>query len=160
MSAPFQLAQINVARMLAPLDSPQMADFVALLSVVNAEAERSMGYVWRLQTEDGDATSLHAFDDPMILVNMSVWESVETLRTFTYQTGHRGPLRDRSKWFELPKSPHMALWWVPPGHRPSVQEGIERLEHRRAHGDTERAFSFTNVFPAPEIAVKSVEANG
>ena len=159
MSARFHLAQINVARMLAPLDSPVMAEFVALLTAVNAEADASLGFVWRLQTPDGDATSLQAFDDPMVLVNMSVWESVEALKSFAYQSGHRSPLRDRSKWFELPKQAHLALWWIPAGHVPTVQEGIERLEHRRAHGDTERAFSFAKVFPAQQDAAKSAEVN-
>jgi hypothetical protein len=114
-------------------------------------ADQSPGFVWRLQTAEGDATSVHAFDDPMMLMNMSVWESVEALRAFVYQTGHRGPLRDRSKWFELPKEPHLALWWVPAGHIPTVEEGVARLQYRRAHGDTERAFSFTNIFPAPRV---------
>ncbi|HEV8148334.1 MAG TPA: DUF3291 domain-containing protein [Bryobacteraceae bacterium] len=160
MSARFHLAQINVARMLAPLDSPAMAEFVALLTVVNAEADASLGFVWRLQTPDGDATSVQAFDDPMVLVNMSVWESPETLKAFAYQSGHRGPLRDRSKWFELPKQPHLALWWIPAGHTPTVQEGIERLEYRRAHGDTEHAFSFAKLFPEPHEAAKAAEVNG
>lgn len=162
MPGSYHLAQINVARMLAPLDSPVMAEFVALLTVVNAEADASLGFVWRLQTPDGDATSVQAFDDPMVLVNMSVWESPEALKAFVYQSDHRRPLQDRSKWFELPKQAqaHMAMWWVPAGHQPTVQEGIERLEHRREHGDTERAFSFAKLFPAPLEAAKTAEVNG
>src|SRR5262249_31403837 len=119
-----------------------------------AEADRSPGFVWRLQTPDGDATSIHAFDDPMILVNMSVWESAEALKEFVYRSGHIGPLRDRLKWFEKPARDSMAMWCIAAGRIPTVEEAKERLEHRRAHGDTEFAFSFQNVF-APPVAVGS-----
>ncbi|SRR5258706_6937734 len=159
MSGSFHLAQINVGKILGPIDSAVMAGFVALLPEVNALAEASPGFVWRLQTDEGNATSVHAFSDPMMLMNMSVWESIESLRAFTYQSRHLGPLKDRAKWFELPKEPHMALWWVPVGHVPSVEEGVERLLHRRAHGDTEYAFSFTNSFPAPQKETKTAEVS-
>src|SRR5262245_10198110 len=98
----YHLAQANVARMVAPLDSPAMAGFVAQLATVNALADRSPGFVWRLATAEGDATAVRAYEDPLILFNLSVWESIESLRAFTYQGGHVGPLRDRARWFERP----------------------------------------------------------
>ena len=146
----YHLAQVNIARMVAPLDSPVMAEFVAPLPVVNALADRSPGFVWRLKTPEGNATAVEAYDDPLILFNLSVWESVEALKQFTYTSGHRGPLRDRAKWFERPTQAHLALWWIPTGHLPGVREAVERLEFRRAHGDTAVAFSFAKPYPAPE----------
>ncbi|HYL38359.1 MAG TPA: DUF3291 domain-containing protein [Bryobacteraceae bacterium] len=146
----YHLAQINVARMLAPLDSPVMAGFVSQLQPVNALADRSPGFVWRLQTEGGDATSVQAFEGARILVNMSVWESVEALQSFVYRSGHLNPLRDRAQWFEKPSQPHLALWWIPAGHIPSVQEARERLEFRRTRGDSPMAFSFAKLHPHPD----------
>lgn len=147
----YHLAQVNVAHMLAPLDSLVMAGFVAQLDNVNELADRSPGFVWRLKTEEGNATSVQAFDDSAVLVNLSVWESIEPLRTFTYRSGPAGPLRQRAEWFAKPKKPHFALWWIPAGHIPTVQEARERLELRRIQGDTRAAFSFTNSFPYPAI---------
>src|SRR5262249_43693540 len=146
----YHLAQVNVARMIAPLDSPVMAGFVAQLPVINALADHSPGFVWRLQTPEGDATAIQAFEDPLILVNLSVWESVEALRNFAYKSAHAGPLRDRLQWFEKPKEAHLALWWIPAGHIPSVEEARDRLALRRAHGDTPAAFSFKHPYPPPE----------
>lgn len=145
----FHIAQVNVARMIAPLDSETMAGFVAQLAPVNAIAGRWPGFVWRLQTEDGDATSVQAFDDAAVIVNLSVWETVEALREFTYKSGHRESLRQRAEWFEKAKEHYFALWWIPAGHIPSVEEAREKLEHRR-YGDTPAAFSFARIFP-PEL---------
>ncbi len=142
----YHLAQVNIGRMVEPLDSPVMADFVAPLDGINALADRSPGFVWRLQ----DAIGVQAYDDALILVNLSVWESVETLRQFTYKTAHTGPLRDRLKWFEKPAQAHLAMWWVPAGHIPSVAEARERLEYRRTWGDSAVAFSFGSPYPEPE----------
>jgi len=142
----YHLAQVNIGKLVAPLDSPVMADFVAQLDPINSLADQSEGFVWRLK----DATGVQAYDDPLILVNMSVWESVEALRQFTYKTGHVGPLRDRLKWFEKPSQAHMAMWWVPAGHIPSVAEARDRLEYRRMRGDSAVAFSFSTPLPAPE----------
>jgi hypothetical protein len=146
----FHLAQINVARMAAPLDSPEMAAFVAQLPAVNAMAEAAPGFVWRLETDEGDATALRPWEDPMTLVNMSVWESVESLQEFTYRAGHREVFRDRALWFEKPVQAHLALWWIPAGHRPTVREGVERLEFLRTCGSGPAAFSFARPFPSPE----------
>jgi hypothetical protein len=146
----YHLAQVNIARMLAPLDSPVMAEFVAQLPAVNALADGSPGFVWRLETAEGDATAIRAYDDPRILFNLSVWESIQALKDFTYASGHLGPLRNRGQWFEQPTQAHFALWWIPAGHIPSVEEAVDRLEFRRAHGDTAVSFSFAGPYPAPD----------
>jgi hypothetical protein len=145
----FHIAQINIARMLAPIDDPLMAEFVAQLAPVNALANGSPGFVWRLQTESGDATSLKVYDDDMIIVNLTVWESVDALCEFVYKSAHSGVMRDRRKWFEKFDGPYYALWWIPAGHIPGTQEARERLEHLREHGDTPHAFSLKNTFPTP-----------
>ena len=143
------LAQINIARMLAPIDDPIMADFVSQLSRINALADQSPGFVWRLQSENGDATSIRVYDDDFIIINLTVWESVDALREYVYKSAHQGVLRDRKRWFEKFDGPYYALWWVSAGHTPSTEEGKERLDHLREHGDTSYAFSFKNVFPKP-----------
>jgi Domain of unknown function (DUF3291) len=144
-----QLAQVNIGRLLAPLDSPQLADFVAALEPINALADEAPGFVWRLQTEEGDATAVRAFDDEMMIVNMSVWESVEALSNFTYRTDHRGVLRQRRKWFERMAEAFLVLWWVPAGHHPSVDEAKDRLALLRHDGPTPAAFTFRTPFPMP-----------
>lgn len=149
-SSHYHLAQVNIGRVVAPMDSPEMAGFVSQLQPINALADRSPGFVWRLQTASGNATDIQPYDDPWININMSVWESVETLREFVYKSGHIVPLRDRLKWFEKPTQAHMAMWWIPAGHIPSVEEAKDRLQFRRAHGDTAVAFSFAQPYPAPE----------
>ncbi len=143
------LAQINIARMLAPLDDPLMAGFVEQLDPINALADRSLGFVWRLQDEAGDATSIRVFEDESILVNMSVWESMEALQDYVYRSRHLGLLRDRKRWFALPDGPHLALWWVPAGHLPTPEQGKGRLEHLRRHGPTPEAFTFKQPFAVP-----------
>jgi len=145
----YHLAQINIGRILAPIDSPVMAEFVAQLAPVNALADSTPGFVWRLQTESGDATSIRIYEDEMIAMNMSVWESVESLREYAYKSSHAGVMRDRKRWFEKFDGPYMALWWISAGHIPSPQEGQERLDYLREHGETAYAFSFKNVFPEP-----------
>jgi Domain of unknown function (DUF3291) len=145
------LAQLNVARAKAPIDSELLSGFVAELEPVNALADAAPGFVWRLQTADGDATSIRAFDDELMIVNMSVWESVEALWEFVYAGDHLAVMRRRREWFERIES-HMVLWWVPAGHIPDVAEAIDRLEHLRAHGPGERAFTFKQRFPAPAAA--------
>lgn len=150
----YHIAQINVARLLAPMDDPIMAGFVAQLPPINALADRSPGFVWRLQSESGDATSIKVYDDEFIIVNLTVWENVDTLREFVYKSAHRGVLRDRKHWFEKFNGPYYALWWIPAGRLPDTQEGKQRLEHLREHGDTAYAFSFKHVFPQPSDELK------
>jgi hypothetical protein len=142
------LAQFNVARMLAPIDDPVMEGFRSQLDRINALADESPGFVWRLQTEGGDATSIRAYADPLVIVNMSVWESLEALHHYVYKSPHVGPLRDRRQWFEPATTP-VVLWWVPAGHIPAVEEAMERLEHLRVHGPSPRAFTFREPFPPP-----------
>ena len=145
-----QLAQINVARLLAPIEAPQIADFVAALEPVNALADRAEGFIWRLQTAEGNATAVQAFDDPLVIVNVSVWDSIEALESFAYgDESHRGVLRRRREWFERHLVSATALWWIPAGTTPTVDEATARLEHLRSHGPTQHAFTFRERFSAP-----------
>ncbi|MBK9926989.1 MAG: DUF3291 domain-containing protein [Anaerolineales bacterium] len=146
----YHIAQINIGRILAPIDDPLMAEFVAQLPAINALADASPGFVWRLQTEAGDATNVKVYDDDRIIVNLSVWESIESLREYAYRSQHTGVMKYRTKWFEKFDGPYMALWWVPAGHIPTLEEGKERLDHLRKNGNSPHAFLFKNVFPAPE----------
>lgn len=143
------LAQLNIAHMLAPLSDPLMADFVAQLDQMNAIADSSPGFVWRLQDAAGDATAIRAYDDPLILVNLSVWESVEALSAYVYRSQHGAAMRDRRRWFHKSAQPTFALWWVPAGHLPTLAEAKERLTHLCQHGVTPYAFSFAKPFPSP-----------
>lgn len=146
----YHIAQINIARMLAPIDDPIMAEFVEQLPPINALADQSAGFVWRLQTEGGDATNIKVYDNDMIIINLTVWESIDALREFVYKSAHHGVLRDRKRWFEKFDGPYYALWWVPVGHIPSPEEGKEKLDYLREHGETAQAFSFHQVFPKPQ----------
>jgi hypothetical protein len=153
----YHLALYNIARMRAPLDSAELADFVALLDPLNRLADESPGFVWRLQTEDGTSSSIRPYDDDMILINLSTWESIESLRAYTYRGAHGASLRRRREWFERHTEPYMVLWWVPAGHTPSVQEGRERLEYLIAHGESAHAFMFRRPFPPPAAVAEQVE---
>ena len=148
----WHLAQVNIALPREPLDAPLLADFVAALAPVNAVADASPGFVWRLQTEDGDATAIRAFGDDRLIVNMSVWESVEALRGFVYGEAHAAVLRRRREWFERLAEPETALWWVAAGATPTIGDAEERLAHLRAHGPTSVAFTLRDPRPAPALA--------
>lgn len=143
---PWHLAQLNVGRLLAPLESETLAGFVAALEPINALADGHSGFVWRLQTDAGDATSIRPTEDDLFLINMSVWSSLETLRAFVYTTAHVQVLRQRRAWFEQLATSHMVLWWVPPGHIPTIEEGLARLERLRQDGPTPAAFTFRAPF--------------
>ncbi|WFE47879.1 DUF3291 domain-containing protein [Verrucosispora sp. WMMD1129] len=145
--ADHHVAQLNIARLRAPLDSPELADFVALLPEVNELAERSPGYVWRLQDESGDATALRPFE-PDIIVNLTVWQSIESLRGFVYRTAHLEPMRRRREWFTPLDRPHLVLWWIPAGVLPTLTEAAERLELLR-RGPSPEAFTLREPYPAP-----------
>jgi hypothetical protein len=146
----FDIAQVNIALPVAPIDSPTLSEFMASLDAVNAVADRSAGFVWRLQSDEGNATSIPVLGDDRLIINMSVWESIDRLAEFVYRSGdHLAVMRRRREWFERIKV-FMALWWVPAGHRPTVAEAEERLEHLRAHGPTAFAFTFRERFPAPD----------
>lgn len=149
MKTPFQIAQVNIGRIRAPLDDPLLAGFVANLERINELADSSPGFVWRLKTESGDATALRPYDDDRILVNLSVWANPEDLREFVYRSAHAAVMRQRKSWFERFDGMYYALWWVPAGHIPSVDEAKSRLAHLRTHGESAHAFSFAKLFPAP-----------
>lgn len=142
----YHLAQLNIGRMLAPMDSPTMAGFVARLDDINALADNAPGFVWRLQDEAGNATALRPYEDEWIIINMSVWESVEQLKAFTYSTGHAGVMRGRRQWFEPHTEMYFVMWWIPAGHIPTPQEARERLDYLQAHGETSHAFTFRTMF--------------
>jgi hypothetical protein len=142
----FELAQLNVGRMLAPVESPEIAGFVAQLEPINRLADASPGFVWRLQTDSGNATDIRPTEDDLFLINMSVWSSIEALRAFTYSTAHVEVLRQRREWFERLATAHLVLWWVPAGHRPTVDEALDRLERLRRDGPTPAAFTFRTPF--------------
>ena len=143
----FHLAQVNIGRAKGAPQDPIMAGFMARLDEINALADGSPGFVWRLQTSEGNATYLRPYEDDRILVNMSVWESIEQLKHYVYKTMHAEVLRQRLEWFEKFSSSYTALWWIPAGHIPSVDEAKERLAHLDAHGPTQFAFTFKNPFP-------------
>jgi hypothetical protein len=153
-SPSFHVAQVNIARPKAPVDSPLLADFKALLDPVNAIADEARGFVWRLQDESGNATALRIFDDAL-MVNMSVWESIEALWDFVHAGDHLAVMRRRREWFERMEH-FMCLWWVPAGHVPEIAEAEERLRLLRQHGPTERAFTFKQRFAPPAAQAASL----
>ena len=146
----YHLAQVNIARMLAPLTDPLMAGFVAELDAINALADNSPGFLWRLQTPEGNATDLRPYEDDLILVNLSLWASLSDLSTYVYKSRHRQVLQQRRQWFQHFDGPYLALWWDPSGHIPSVEEAKESLSYLSVHSETPYAFSFKKLFPAPE----------
>ena len=151
----YQLAQVNIAHLRASLDSPELADFVNSLDPINALADEAPGFIWRLQTEDGNATSVRAFEwvggpGVDVITNMSVWDSLEALASFVYRSRHRDVLRQRRRWFHPVGTPTLVLWWVPTGHRPSIAEAEERLLRLRSVGPTAFAFTFRTPFPPPD----------
>lgn len=143
----YELAQVNIARLKAPLDSPQLKDFVDSLDPVNADADAADGFVWRLQSEEGDATDISVFGDPWLIINMSVWRDTNALTAFMYQGRHREMLARRKEWFERVEEAMVTMWWVPAGHRPTVAEAEARLLHLRTHGPTPYAFTLRASFP-------------
>ena len=140
------LAELNVARLKEPIDAPATAPFVEALGPVNALADAAPGFVWRLQTDSGDATSIRAFDDDLVIVNMSVWESLETLRAYVLRSDHRHVLRRRREWFEQWDGPHLVLFWIQEGTQPTLAEALDRLEQLRTQGPTPTAFNFRHPF--------------
>lgn len=140
------LAQINIAQAREAMDSDTMQGFVARLDEINLLADQSPGFIWRLQTNDGNATSIAAFDDPTLIVNMSVWEDLESLKNYVYKSIHVELIRDRDGWFRKMLKAHQALWWVPAGHIPGVEEGKKKLRLLDEHGPGEQAFTFARPF--------------
>ncbi|MGP4006221.1 DUF3291 domain-containing protein [Streptomyces sp. 4N124] len=144
----YELAEVNIARLKFPLDSPELKDFVDALDPVNADADAADGFVWRLQSDDGDATDIQVFGDEWLIINMSVWRDANALTAYMYQGRHREMLARRREWFERVEEAMMAMWWVPVGHRPTVAEAESRLLHLRTNGPTPYAFTLRTSFPA------------
>jgi hypothetical protein len=140
------LAQINIANSRGSPDNKIMKGFIDRLDEINGLADGSPGFIWRLQTEEGDATSIQAFDDPLLLVNVSVWEDIESLKNFVYKSIHVELIQDRDAWFNKMQESHQALWWVPEGHIPSVEEAKAKLEYLQDNGPSEIAFTFAKSF--------------
>jgi Domain of unknown function (DUF3291) len=145
METKFHLAQVNISKLLEPIDSSLLADFVAQLDEINALAEQSKGFVWRLKGDNENATALRVFEDDMIIINMSVWETIEDLKEFAFKTAHVFVMKDRNKWFEKPQDAALALWWIPVGHIPTPQEAKERLASINKNGSTAFAYTFKNI---------------
>ncbi|MFF4195604.1 DUF3291 domain-containing protein [Nonomuraea sp. NPDC001831] len=147
------LAQLNVAHLRAPIDAPELAEFVALLEPVNAVADEAPGFVWRMKESESDptATVTHDYGDHL-LINFSVWESLQTLWDFTYRSVHLGVLRRRREWFLRVAEPYMVMWWVPEGHIPSLAEGMRRLERLRTQGPSPEAFTYKDSYDSSEAA--------
>ena len=142
----YHLAQINIAKMLAPLDDPIMKGFVERLDEINALADGAEGFVWRLTTDDGNATSIQAYEDNMMIINMSVWVSMEALYQYTYYSKHAEVFRQRKDWFSKMERPHIVLWWIPAGTTPTVVDGAERLAYLQKHDVSPYAFTFKQSF--------------
>jgi hypothetical protein len=146
--AEWHLAQLNIALAKAPLDDPSMAGFTADIGRINAAAEASPGFIWRL---DGayDPPDSELVRDPRVLVTMSVWQSVEALHAFVYRSAHREPFARRAQWFDTFADASVVLWWIAAGSRPTPSEGLARLEQLRLSGPSVQAFTFKQTFPAP-----------
>jgi hypothetical protein len=149
MTKKYHLAQVNIATAKAPLDDPIMQGFVEQLDHVNRLADNSPGFIWRLQTDDGDATSIPFSDDTRVIVNMSVWASLEALENYVYSGDHLAVLRQKKNWFEKPTGPILALWWIPSGEIPTIESAKRALEMLRQDGPSQQAFTFAKRFPEP-----------
>jgi len=146
----YQLAQVNTAQAKAEMNTDTMQGFMSRLDEINAIADKADGFVWRLQSDNGDATSIRVFDDPLLLVNMSVWEDIDSLKNYVYKSLHVELIRDREAWFNKMGAMHQALWWIPAGHIPGTQEAKDKLELLRKIGPSQDAFTFGKAFQKPE----------
>jgi len=145
----WHLAELNVARAVAAVDGPELAEFVAALEAINAVADAAPGFVWRLAGADAGAPAAADARDPRLLLNLSVWTSAEALFDYVYKSAHTPLMLKRRQWFEKPTQAHLVLWWVPAGHRPTLPEAEARLELLRRDGPSAQAFSFKQRFPPP-----------
>lgn len=142
----YHLAQLNIGKLLHPIDHPDIAEFAENLDRINDLAETSKGFVWRLKDDSGNATDIHAFGDPLIIVNMSVWETLDDLKAFVFKSSHMEILKKRSLWFEKMPSAHMVLWWVRQGHIPTIEEARQKLDTLDKLGENPAAFTFKKTF--------------
>jgi hypothetical protein len=152
------IAQLNVGRLTAPMDDPRIDDFRLNLDRINALADASPGFVWRLQDDAGNATGIKVFDDPLEIINLTVWASIDELADFTYRTAHRELLRRRREFFEAFDEPILCLWWIDAGTIPTIPDALARLEHLRAHGPTPTAFTFRVRFEPGDEAARAGDA--
>ncbi|MEO1193916.1 MAG: DUF3291 domain-containing protein [Pseudomonadota bacterium] len=143
------LAQINIGQLVAPHDDPAVAGFFEALDRINALADRSPGFIWRLQTDAGNATDLILTADPRLIMNLSVWADADALFAFVYQSAHTPVMAERRQWFERFEGAYQALWWIPADHRPTLEEGLAKLWHLDRFGPTQQAFTFKARFPKP-----------
>ena len=151
----YHISQANIALGRALLNDPIMQDFVNQLEYINSVADKSQGFIWRLQTEDGDATSAEVLDNPLIIFNMSVWESIENLYDYVYHSDHLSPLKSRKEWFEKMNRPHSVLWWIPAGSIPDIADGEHRLNLIHDKGPSPEAFTFTQLFDPQGIPIQN-----
>lgn len=152
------LAQANIARTLAPMDDPIMQDFANALDEINQLAEKTEGFIWRMQDESGNSTNIKIFEDDMLLINMSVWKDADSLFEYTYKSDHVKFFRRKREWFDKLDSMHMVLWWVEHDKIPTPQEARERLDYLNEHGVTPYAFTFKQRFTVDEMLVYKPEA--
>ena len=157
MAAKAHLAQVNIAVMKGPLEGPVMAGFVERLEEINSLADGSPGFVWRLQTGQGNATYLRPYDDERIIANLSLWQTVEELHAFVYKSAHAPVMRRRQEWFSKFQGAYVALWWVPEGHLPSMDEAKKRLAHLEQFGPTSFAFTIKDRFPVDETVLNATD---
>jgi len=150
----YQIAEINIARMKGVnIDDPIMKEFVDNLDKVNEIAEKSEGFVWRLKDENNDATSFNPYNDEQVIVNISVWETIESLETFMYKTFHTEFLKRRKEWFHTYGKVSTAMWWIPRGKTPTMQEAVDKLDYLQKNGSSKLAFDFRNKYPKPNETI-------
>ncbi len=146
----YNLAEINIARMIGVnIDDPVMKEFVDNLDKVNAIAESSDGFIWRLKDAENNATSFNPYNDEQVIINISVWENIETLERFMYKTLHSDFLKRRKEWFQKFGKAYFAMWWVPEGHYPTIQEAVDKLDYLQKNGASNLVFDFKNKYPMP-----------
>lgn len=143
----WHIAQLNIASMLGKnINDPVMAEFVAQLDTINILAEQSTGFIWRLKSDGGNATDYNPYLDERIIVNFSVWENTDALKNFVYKSAHTAVMKDRKRWFENFGKAYYAIWNVPAGYIPSLDEAVARLDFLQKNGPSEYAFDFKNIF--------------
>ena len=147
----FYLAELNMARALYPLEDPRMAEFVANLDAINGLAERSPGFIWRLVNINGSTTTVRLFDDPLLLVNLSVWETVDALFDYVYRSQHLEFWKRRHEWFSHDERSGTVMWWIPADQLPTLEEAVVRLEQLQRIGPTVEAFTFKQRFAVPQL---------
>ncbi|MDQ7050802.1 MAG: DUF3291 domain-containing protein [Enterobacterales bacterium] len=146
----YHLAQINIAQAKDSMQSPVMDGFVKRLDEINQLAEQSEGFIWRLKTEQGDATGINAFEDDRLIINLSLWNNLDSLKHYVYQSVHIDLIQDKKHWFNKIKPAHLALWWIPEGCIPSIEQGKQKLQYLQNHGASASVFTFAKPYPHPE----------